>query len=236
MCMNDQSFEQEIDLLELIRLLLSKWYVIFASMIVIISATFIYSFILLDDTYTSTTTMLVLVDREQEITPGDFAFGQRLVDTYSQLATSDQVLTRVKNNTNLGYTVGQIRNMTTIQGVRDTIVIRLSIESNNPEHAALLANTTAQVMQEVSAQFQGFDNIEILDTATVPSSPSGPNRLLFMAIGIVLGGMIGVFAVFMLEFLDRSVKTPKDIENKLNLRIIGVIPDYDVESREGVEY
>lgn len=234
--MNDQSFEQEIDLLELLRLLLTKWYIIFASMVVIVSATFVYSFILLSDTYTSTTTMLVLVERDQDITPGDFAFGQRLVDTYSQLATSDQVLTRVRDNTNLGYTVGQLRSMMTIQGVRDTIVIRLSIESDNPEHAALLANTTAEVMRQVSAQFQGFDNIEILDTATVPLSPSGPNRLLFMAIGVVLGGMVGVFAVFVLEFLDRSVKTPKDIENKLKLRIIGVIPDYDIESREGVEY
>ena len=234
--MNQDTFEQEIDLLELVRLLLNKWYIIALSMVVIISATFIYSFVLLDDTYTATTTMLVLVEREEAITPGDFVFGQRLVDTYSQLAQSNEVLTRVMNQVNLGYTESQIRNMMTIQGVRDTIVIRLSIEAENPEHAALIANTTAQVMQQVSGQFQGFDNIEILDIARVPSGPSGPNRLLFMAIGVVLGGMVGVFAVFMIEFLDRTVKSTKDIENKLKLRIMGVIPDYDVNVKEGVEY
>lgn len=234
--MNQENFEQEIDLLELIRLLLSKWYIIAASLVLVVFATFFYSFILLDDTYTATTTMLVLVDREEAITPGDFVFGQRLVDTYSQLAMSDEVLTRVMNNTNFGYTERDLRNMMTIQGVRDTIVIRLSVESTNPEHAATIANNTAEVMQLVSAQFQGFDNIEILDVARVPMQPSGPNRLLFMAIGVVLGGMIGVFAVFMIEFLDRSVKSTKDIENKLKLRIMGVIPDYDVEHKEGVKY
>ena len=233
--MNQEHYEQEIDLLELIRLLLTKWYVIAASLVVIVSATFVYSFILLDDTYTASTSMLVLVEREEAITPGDFVFGQRLVDTYSQLAQSNQVLTRVMNRTNFGYNEQDLRNMMTIQGVRDTIVIRLSIESTNPEHAAILANIIAEVMQEVSAQIQGFDNIEILDDARVPSQPSGPNRLLFMAIGVVLGGMVGVFAVFMIEFLDRSVKSTKDIENKLKLRIMGVIPDYDVEHKEGVE-
>lgn len=234
--MNQEQYEQEIDLLELIRLLLTRWYIIAAAMMVIVSATFIYSFMVLDDTYTATTTMLVLVDREEAITPGDFVFGQRLVDTYSQLASSDEVLTRVSNQVSLGYTESMLRSMMTIQGVRDTIVIRLSIEAENPEHAALIANTTAEVMQVVSAQFQGFDNIEILDVARVPSGPSGPNRLLFMAIGVVLGGMVGVFAVFMIEFLDRTVKSTKDIENKLKLRIMGVIPDYDVSVKEGVEF
>ena len=227
--MQEQPMEQEIDLLELIQLLLTKWYVIVSVTLAVVAITAMYSFVILDDTYTSTTSMLVLVERDESITAGDFAFGQRLVDTYSQLAQSDEVLTRVMNQTNLGLTERQIRDMMTINGVRDTIVIQLSVESESPETAALLANTIAEVMQDVSTRFQGFDNIEILDVARVPLTPSGPNRLLFMAIGVVLGGMLGVFTVFVIEFLDRTIKKPKDIENKLKLRVIGVVPDYEVE-------
>ena len=227
--MQEENFEQEIDLLELIQLLLTKWYVIVLTTLAVVFATGIYAYGFLDDTYTATTSMLVLVEREQDITAGDITAGQRLVDTYSELARSNEVLTRVVNRTNLGYSESHIRNMMSIEGVRNTIVIKLSIESTSPEHASLLANTIAEEMRGMSDILQGFDNIEILDTARVPLTPSGPNRLLFMAIGIVLGGMIGVFTVFVIEFLDRTIKKPKDIENKLKLRVIGVVPDYEVE-------
>ncbi|MGS0972945.1 MAG: GNVR domain-containing protein [Candidatus Izemoplasmataceae bacterium] len=50
-------------------------------------------------------------------------------------------------------------------------------------------------IQGFSAEYQGSDNIEILDLAKVSTAPSGPYRMLYMAIGIVLGGMIGVSSV-----------------------------------------
>ena len=36
--------------------------------------------------------------------------------------------------------------------------------------------------------------------------------------------MIGLFIVFLIEFLDNKVKTPQDIERHLNIPVLGVIP------------
>jgi len=85
------------------------------------------------------------------------------------------------------------------------------------------------VMQEVSLNFDGFDNIEILDVATTPENPSGPNRLLYVVIGVLLGGIVGVGIVFMIELFDKTLKSPLDIERKLGLRLLAIIPDYTME-------
>jgi capsular exopolysaccharide synthesis family protein len=46
-----------------------------------------------------------------------------------------------------------------------------------------------------------------------------------IAIAGVLGMMLSIGLVFLLEFLDRTIKSPEDIKRYLNLNIIGAIPD-----------
>ncbi len=45
-----------------------------------------------------------------------------------------------------------------------------------------------------------------------------------MAIAGVLGLMLGMFLVFLLEYLDNTIKTPEDVERYLGLPVIGTIP------------
>ena len=47
-------------------------------------------------------------------------------------------------------------------------------------------------------------------------------------IAFVLGTMIGLFVVFLIEYLDNKMKTPQDIERHLGLSVIGVIPNEDI--------
>ena len=53
--------------------------------------------------------------------------------------------------------------------------------------------------------------------------------MMYLAVGILLGGMIGVGLVLGVEFLDKNIKVGKDIENVLGLRLLGIIPDYDMD-------
>ena len=68
------------------------------------------------------------------------------------------------------------------------------------------------------------NNISIIDRADVPDGRFKPNLALNLAIGMLLGGMLGVLAAFLLEFLDDTIKTPEDVEQKLKLAVLGVIP------------
>jgi len=68
------------------------------------------------------------------------------------------------------------------------------------------------------------NNISIIDTATPPRSPSKPNMLLNMALAALLGLGLGALAALVLEVLDESLATPDDVEKKLGVPVLGVIP------------
>ena len=53
-----------------------------------------------------------------------------------------------------------------------------------------------------------------------------PSNILkkVLIVGVV-GVMIGIFIIFLIEFLDNKVKTPQDMEKYFNIPVLGVIPN-----------
>lgn len=68
------------------------------------------------------------------------------------------------------------------------------------------------------------NNISIIDRATPPREPSKPSMLLNMAVAALLGLGLGVLAALVLEALDESLATPDDVESKLGIPVLGVVP------------
>jgi capsular exopolysaccharide synthesis family protein len=84
---------------------------------------------------------------------------------------------------------------------------------------------------QVSSQLGGLrtSNIKIVDRALVPPGPFTPNvrRNLLMALLFGLFGGLGL--IFLVEYLDNSVKGPEDVEKLVGLPSLGIIPYLSAE-------
>ena len=87
---------------------------------------------------------------------------------------------------------------------------------------------------ELSGQFSG-NNIRIVDPAVTPERPVRPRKLINLAIGLLAGGLAGLGLVLILEFLDQSVKSSEDLEEKLHLPFLGFVP-YEKPKKKESEY
>jgi succinoglycan biosynthesis transport protein ExoP len=66
--------------------------------------------------------------------------------------------------------------------------------------------------------------VEIVDKAVPGLRPVRPNKPLNIALGIIIGLVVGVGLAFFIEYLDTSVKTIDDVERSLQCPVLGVIP------------
>ncbi len=66
--------------------------------------------------------------------------------------------------------------------------------------------------------------VEIVDKAIPGARPVRPNKPLNIALGIIIGLVVGVGLAFFIEYLDTSVKTIDDVERSLQCPVLGVIP------------
>jgi polysaccharide chain length determinant protein (PEP-CTERM system associated) len=72
---------------------------------------------------------------------------------------------------------------------------------------------------------QKGEQFRILDPAKLPMKPVSPdmNKLLLLSLAAGLG--IGAGLIFLLEYLDTSFTTPKDIESFLDFKVLAVVPE-----------
>jgi len=78
--------------------------------------------------------------------------------------------------------------------------------------------------------------VEIMDDALPGIRPVKPNKPLNIALGIIIGLVVGVGLAFFIEYLDTSVKTIDDVERSLQSPVLGVIPqNVGLVLEEGVD-
>jgi polysaccharide biosynthesis transport protein len=68
-------------------------------------------------------------------------------------------------------------------------------------------------------------NAELVQRATVPTSPSAPHPIRDAIIGLVLGVLLGVGLVLIFDLLDQRLRDESDIETTFGLPVLGQIPE-----------
>ncbi|MFZ1290126.1 MAG: polysaccharide biosynthesis tyrosine autokinase [Melioribacteraceae bacterium] len=74
-------------------------------------------------------------------------------------------------------------------------------------------------------------SVLVLNFARTPKEPAKPNRKLIILIGLVLGLGLAIGYALVLNYFDRRIKSPEDIEDK-NINLLGWVPKVKTISGE----
>lgn len=74
--------------------------------------------------------------------------------------------------------------------------------------------------------------IRFVDRASYPYEPVRPKKLLIVILAFFAALFGGVMLAFLLDYLDMTIKTPEDVENKLAVPILGLIPHYKLKKED----
>ena len=155
-------------------------------------------------------------------------------------AISDQValnLTKMQNEYELAVTnEGKVREE--IQRTED-VSYQLGVATSQVYLAESDADTKKQLydlitkrMQEVALGAELLaNNVSILDHAIPPLRPIKPRRIVNLFVGAMIGMLLGLGAVFFLEYLDNTFRTPEELERALGLTTLASVPRYQGTDR-----
>ncbi|RSK33687.1 YveK family protein [Bhargavaea beijingensis] len=227
--------EETISLQDLFKTLRKRLWLIVMSTVIAATIAGVISFLVMTPIYQASTQILVnQTERQSEaFTSQDIQTNLQLINTYNVVIKSPAILNKVIEELGLDETAGSLNEKVTVNSEQNSQVVTVTVQDPNQKQAVEIANTIATVFEQEIPQLMNVDNVNILSPAVMPANPSPvkPDPMLNMAIGAVIGLMLGIGIAFLLEYLDTTVKTEDDIEELTGLPVIGMIspiPDSDV--------
>lgn len=228
---------EEINLLEFFKYYMSKITIVIILILLIIAAGNIYNLLERKPLYESNTTIVLASEAKNEnstsnTTYTDLQVNKNLVSTYSKIIKSRKVMQAVIDNEKLDYDYETLQENITVTNVDDTELIKISVSDTDSKLAEKIANAIVPVFSEEVKRIYKINNVSVVDTAIASEKPYNINYIKENIIYILAGIVLGSGIVFIMFYFDTSIKTSEDIEEKLGLTVLGVVPNEE----GGVDY
>lgn len=212
-------------LLELSRLL--KKHLKIVVLLPVACALFVglYSVVFVRNQYTATSSMYVLAQKDSSNSNSlysDLNASQMLTNDVAKLLKSGRIVKQVGSEVGIEELKGYSVSVTSETTSR---VITLSVTGPDPQTAADIVNKMIEDVSGVAQSVMNVESVNPVDMAQAPEKPSGPNRLLYTLVAFVAGLFAAIAIVVVSDMLNTKVRGPEDLEELVDVPIIGRIPN-----------
>ena len=158
------------------------------------------------------------------------------VKSYTDAVSSPRVLIPVIERLGLRTTPDELAKSITADFPVDTVLINITVTDKNPQLASDVANATAEslgtqvtALEKPSGTQASPVRISTLRTATVPTVPTTPKPKRDLAVGLLLGLIVGCGVAVLRDVLDTKVRSEADVQKVTDASVIARI-GYDEDS------
>ncbi|EWT06971.1 chromosome partitioning protein [Intrasporangium chromatireducens Q5-1] len=220
-----------MELQDYLRVVRKRWRVIaFVTLLVLaLSAAFT---MMSTKIYASTTQFFVSTsvgDNVAALQQGN-TFTQQRVKSYSQLLESPKVLDPVIEDLGLEVTPDTLASQVSSTVPLDTVILEVTVTETSPQQAAKIAASIDKVFPKTIEEIERVQSgegspvkVTVVKPADVNPTPISPRPSRNLALGLVLGLLLGFGVALLREVLDTTVKSQRDVTAVTHKTVIGGI-------------
>jgi len=224
--MNEQY--NEIDLLEIVKRIKRKWWLILLFAIISSSISFYVTTQMTTPIYQAKSTLFIGKESGglSNISLSDLQVGNTLVSDYVQLISTNLVTEEVIQDLELNTTVAAFKSNIGVKAINNSRFMRIAYNHPDPEQAKIIVNKLSETLTEKALDIVGVKNIQIVDYAKKPFAPVSPSLKKNLAISIV-GGIVIALMIIVLEMaITNTVSNEEEIEAILKVSVLGSVPKF----------
>ena len=221
-----------MNLQDFINLIRNRWVTIVVTALITILAAVAYNLVQIP-LYQASTRLFVSTtsgSSVQEIYSGN-RLSQERVLSYTQLVMGETLAQRTIDRLHLNMTAAGLKAVVTAKSKPDTVLIDVSVLDASPVQARDIANSLSDefvmMARELETPGPGARpeaRVVVEQRATVPTSPVVPKKKRNLALGILMGGMLGIALALLRGLLDNTVKSQETLEEITGTGVVGYIP------------
>ncbi|RIJ76937.1 protein tyrosine kinase, partial [Nakamurella silvestris] len=187
--------------------------------------------------YQSSVTFFVQTPSETSALQGD-TFGQKRVNSYVQLASSQRLAEMLIADTGLNLTPAQVSSRISASGDLNTVIMTVKVTDSIPSRGLQIATSIStqfvdlvSAMEKPAAGGLAPVRLEVVSGPTLNSAQVSPQPFFNMTLAALIGLAIGIGAALLREFMDTSVRNVDTLQEAAGTPVIGVI-GFDESARK----
>lgn len=220
--------ETNIDISQFLAVLSKRKSIIITITLVTVMVSAILSFFILTPVYESKVTVIIGnkndTSAQSNVQYDQVMMYQNLTKTYAEIASSKYIEQKAADALGNGITQEKLDKLITVTPETGTQILDISAQANNAQDALNEVTAVSEAFADNAKNVYAAGDVRILDKGTLPEKPVKPNKILNIAIAFFLGLMLSTGLVFLLEYMDNTMKSAEDIKRYLELPVLGTIP------------
>lgn len=219
------------DLKKLAKVFQKRLWILLLIPIVAVATSCYLSIYVIEPSYESTTTLIVINQREESanirgVSYDDLLIGEELVKNYKEIIKSRTVTSTVIKELNLeNMTSGVLTRRIEAEAKNDTSIIEVKVKGRSPEEANLINEKLCEVFNRTVFNLWENRNVKIIDHAEASREPVSPNLKLNIALAVIAGLLTSTVIILLLEYFDDTIKTTEEAEERLGIPVLGIVPN-----------
>lgn len=220
----------ELELKEYVKIVRKRLWIILSIVLLSSFITGFISYYLIQPVYVASAKLIV--NKSAEIKGAEtfdynaVSINIKLVNTYKEIIKTPAIMDRVvERYPEIKLSSESLINKVKVSSVNETQVMTISVQDQSQKQAVRIVNAISEVFQSEISNILKVDNVTILNRAKESdrSLPISPNPTTNIAISILISLLISIGISFLLEYMDDTIKTEKDVETYLGMPALGVI-------------
>lgn len=223
--------DREVSLLDILRILLRRWWIIALAAIFFAIGTFVYSHFFITKQYSSSGTLYV--DTSVNGRPQDLSsvnLSKQLVNSYAEILQSvlySEIVSSKLAADGYPYPAAVVKRSLKITPVEDTEIMKLTVTYTDPDDARIILQSILDNAPEGIQKVAKTGVVSKLDNASFSSNHVSPNVSQNTVFGGAFGAFVAAWIIYLLSYFDRKIKHEDDLAKKYNLPVLGIIPDLE---------
>src|SRR5665647_1159657 len=221
--------KNSVELKDYIRIVRKRWRIIIAAMLVVLAGAALAT-LLSPKVYEAQPQLFVSTSGGSDTSAllQGSSFTQARVKSYADVITTPKVLDPVIEGLKLDTSAEKLATQITATVPLDTVLIEVAVTDATPRQAAEIAGAVGIQFTNTVADLENVGNgksspvkVTIVSTPTVPTTPISPKPTRNLALGVVLGLLLGLGLALLRDLLDTTIKSEKDCAEVTDATVIG---------------
>lgn len=224
----------EIDLLLILKKIWKQKILIILLMAAGVGILFLYQNMFVKTKYSVHTKLFILdQDQEKRVTLQDLQLGSYLIKDYKEIIMSRDVIGDVIRREELDISPEEFARKMSVTSPADTRILVLNYTDTDPDRAFRVIESLCTAAEQKIRDVTKTNDVSVIEKPEKPTKPVSKNFKKKAVLVAFMMFMLVSLVIALQEIMDDRINGPEDVEDVLQMPLLGVIPSRRGHSKRG---